>query len=255
MMLINMVHKGLLVACLLAMLGTSADAVHGDQHVVLLPKFHSHTAAEKYDSALFTLRWSCQGDTRHGWRADDVQALLDEWRAEAARKPLGMTEAEACQVLEVSLAEDQELDDEMLKAAYRYQLFESTAQARIIYSIPHPTGRQIVSVAQCGTCLVDTYKSRPWRQPHRCDTVRICKMASMGYHLKYVIRICAFLQAPGAQVPPGQEPSRAGEVCGGAEGLRETPGGRCRGPGTPVLAPAAHLEGNDVAHDRPVKSS
>ena len=31
-----------------------------------------------------------------------------------------MTEAEACQVLEVSLAEDQELDDEMLKAAYRY---------------------------------------------------------------------------------------------------------------------------------------
>ena len=49
-----------------------------------------------------------------------AQALLDEWRAEAARKPLGMTEAEACQVLEVSLAEDQELDDEMLKAAYRY---------------------------------------------------------------------------------------------------------------------------------------
>ena len=36
-----------------------------------------------------------------------------------ARKPLGMTEAEACQVLEVTLAEGQELDDEMLKAAYR----------------------------------------------------------------------------------------------------------------------------------------
>ncbi len=35
------------------------------------------------------------------------------------RKPLGMTEAEACQVLEVKLAEGQELDDEMLKAAYR----------------------------------------------------------------------------------------------------------------------------------------
>lgn len=48
-----------------------------------------------------------------------AQALLDEWRAEAARKPLGMTEGEACQVLEVTLAEDQELDDEMLKAAYR----------------------------------------------------------------------------------------------------------------------------------------
>ena len=36
-----------------------------------------------------------------------------------ARKPLGMTEAEACQVLEVTLSEGQELDDEMLKAAYR----------------------------------------------------------------------------------------------------------------------------------------
>lgn len=48
-----------------------------------------------------------------------TQALLDEWRAEAARKPLGMTEAEACQALEVSLAEDQELDEDMLKAAYR----------------------------------------------------------------------------------------------------------------------------------------
>ena len=48
-----------------------------------------------------------------------AQALLDEWRAEAARKPLGMTEAEACQVLEVSLSEDQELDDDVLKAAYR----------------------------------------------------------------------------------------------------------------------------------------
>ena len=51
-----------------------------------------------------------------------MQALLDEWRAESARKPLGMTEAEACQVLEVSLAEDQELDDEMLKAAYRWDI-------------------------------------------------------------------------------------------------------------------------------------
>ena len=39
-----------------------------------------------------------------------------------ARKPLGMTEAEACQVLEVTLAEGQELDDEMLKAAYRSKL-------------------------------------------------------------------------------------------------------------------------------------
>ena len=48
-----------------------------------------------------------------------MQALLDEWRAEAARKPLGMTEAEACQVLEVSVPEGQEIDDEMLKAAYR----------------------------------------------------------------------------------------------------------------------------------------
>lgn len=31
------------------------------------------------------------------------QALLEEWRAELARKPLGMSEQEACRLLEVSL--------------------------------------------------------------------------------------------------------------------------------------------------------
>jgi hypothetical protein len=35
-----------------------------------------------------------------------MQALLDEWRAELARKPLGMSEEEACRVLGVSGGED-----------------------------------------------------------------------------------------------------------------------------------------------------
>lgn len=48
-----------------------------------------------------------------------MQALLDEWRAELARKPLGMSEAEACALLEIETPKDQSLDDEVLKAAYR----------------------------------------------------------------------------------------------------------------------------------------
>lgn len=48
-----------------------------------------------------------------------VQALLGEWRAELARKPLSMTEADACQVLGVSPNEQGHVDEEALKAAYR----------------------------------------------------------------------------------------------------------------------------------------
>ena len=48
-----------------------------------------------------------------------VQALLGEWRAELARKPLSMTEADACQVLGVSPNEQEHVDEEALKAAYR----------------------------------------------------------------------------------------------------------------------------------------
>ena len=31
-----------------------------------------------------------------------AQGLLEAWRTEVARKPLGMTEAEACEVLDIS---------------------------------------------------------------------------------------------------------------------------------------------------------
>ncbi len=71
-----------------------------------------------------------------------MQALLDEWRAEAARKPLGMTEAEACQVLEVSVSEAQEVDDETLKAAYRCCL----CQYRTITHTSTPTPKSCTHV-------------------------------------------------------------------------------------------------------------
>ena len=48
-----------------------------------------------------------------------VQALLDEWRVELARKPLSMSEAEACKVLGLALSEDGRPPEEELKAAYR----------------------------------------------------------------------------------------------------------------------------------------
>lgn len=54
------------------------------------------------------------------------QALLEEWRSELARKPLAMSEKEACAVLGVPQEEGQgqtqegPLSEDALKAAYRY---------------------------------------------------------------------------------------------------------------------------------------
>ena len=38
-----------------------------------------------------------------------VQALMDEWRAELARKPLGMTQSDACQILGIETNVDSEV--------------------------------------------------------------------------------------------------------------------------------------------------
>lgn len=52
-----------------------------------------------------------------------VQALLEEWRTELARKPLAMSEQEACSVLGVQADNSQDaktlLSEDALKAAYR----------------------------------------------------------------------------------------------------------------------------------------
>ncbi|KAK9822709.1 hypothetical protein WJX81_005943 [Elliptochloris bilobata] len=49
-----------------------------------------------------------------------LQALLDAWRAEAARKPMSMSEADACAVLELAPDVDTSgVSEEALKAAYR----------------------------------------------------------------------------------------------------------------------------------------
>lgn len=48
-----------------------------------------------------------------------VQALLDEWRAETARKPLAMSEGQACSVLGLSPGPDGVVSEDDLKSAYR----------------------------------------------------------------------------------------------------------------------------------------
>ena len=61
-----------------------------------------------------------------------MQALLEEWRNELARKPLAMSQKEACAVLGVNLDEGQEalgqkgqIPEDALMAAYRSLLLLS----------------------------------------------------------------------------------------------------------------------------------
>lgn len=57
--------------------------------------------------------------TPHPPCATRMQALLDEWRSELARKPLGMSEADACAVLQVELGPEGGLQEEELKQVWR----------------------------------------------------------------------------------------------------------------------------------------
>lgn len=45
--------------------------------------------------------------------------MLAEWRAELVRKPMSMSEKEACELLAIKMPKDKELDEEVLKKAYR----------------------------------------------------------------------------------------------------------------------------------------
>ena len=61
-----------------------------------------------------------------------LQALLEEWRGEVARKPLAMSEQEACAVLGVHQQEGGQLQEgpvseDALKAAYRSACMPDTA--------------------------------------------------------------------------------------------------------------------------------
>ena len=79
-------------------------------------------SAQNRTSALLhagTWCWQyCEKGADSPSNATCLQALLEEWRSELARKPMSMSEAEACQVLQYVTGEDG-LDEDALKAAYR----------------------------------------------------------------------------------------------------------------------------------------
>ncbi|GAB4814092.1 hypothetical protein N2152v2_001138 [Parachlorella kessleri] len=76
----------------------------------------------------YYLRHLCDEDRFPRWPLVDhvpfLQALLDEWRAELARKPLSMSETEACRVLGLEPREGAggAVSEDELKAAYRRQV-------------------------------------------------------------------------------------------------------------------------------------
>lgn len=65
-----------------------------------------------------------------------LQSLLDAWRAELARQPLSMTEAEACAVLGVAPEEGGAVPEEARKAAFR-------RLARLYHPDRNPQGREL----------------------------------------------------------------------------------------------------------------
>lgn len=47
-----------------------------------------------------------------------------EWRAELTKKPMSMSESEACKLLNIDLKPDEEISEEALKRAYRKMAFK-----------------------------------------------------------------------------------------------------------------------------------
>ena len=84
-----------------------------------------------------------------------LQALLEEWRSELARKPLAMTEKEACSVLGVQPEEGQDqegpLSEDALKAAYR-QAALLCPQITMHLLCTVPTTLQRLNSQNCKNC-------------------------------------------------------------------------------------------------------
>ena len=68
-------------------------------------------------------------------RGASAQSLLDAWRAELARKPLSMSEADACAVLGITPAADGTVPEDDLKTAYRRYAAYCTAWYWVLHAL------------------------------------------------------------------------------------------------------------------------
>ncbi len=48
-----------------------------------------------------------------------VQALMEQWRAELQRKPLAMSESQACEALGLTTGPDGRVEEDDMRRAYR----------------------------------------------------------------------------------------------------------------------------------------
>ena len=93
-----------------------------------------------------------------------LQALLDEWRAEVARKPLAMSEAEACRLLGLKPGLDGVVAEEDLKAAYRSLARKCACLiSTLLYGLASCQGGQGWS---CLHSCLSLYTKRAWQVEH-----------------------------------------------------------------------------------------
>ena len=154
-----------------------------------------------------------------------MQALLDEWRDELSRKPLGMSEADACSILEIAPDADGNVAEEDLKQARREDGYRSWHQLQTVSVSIHNLRKQLTPYAMTSDSihlgsLPQAYRRLARR--HHPDKVRCCfcgfpalclppdstpvSLQAQPWSPRWAIKHMAFTQVELANLLPLQDP-------------------------------------------------